>query len=774
MTLTKKFGAILFLFALGSLVGVVAFASFFVGTARDGLYLVAAQLEIGMLQEVEINTLKIRGGEDEARAIQSKLIEGLDVLIATMANGGKTPVRPLVLLTRIPANGSDKAIEDTIRAMQAGMPAPPEDLKVKIRDVQSLWIAIKQPVLTIAEEPAEDPEARAAYETIRTKIDALDAASRVVLIAVGERIIAARERMLATLGSLAGLSFALFALGLWFTKRYISRPIALVETAALRIRGGDFSQRVPVATNDELASLATAMNEMCAEIERSLERYRELFENASDLIFTIDLDGNFRSVNRAGERMSGFSRDELLTMNVREVVPHEQLEKSRGMLDRKLSGEQSTTVYPMQMMTKDGRTVSVEISARLIYENGKPIGIQGMARDITERRRLEEQLWTAQKMEAVGRLAGGIAHEFGNVLTIITGYSALLLGNLKNGDPLRDEAEGIQRAAQRAGSLIRHLLGFSKGQVFRPKVLDLREKIPQIADMLLRLVGEDIQLTAICDPDVGAVRFDPAQLEQVLVNLTLNARDAMPGGGELTICAANGDLTEKTANGSEVVPPGSYVRLTVADTGSGMSRDVLARMFEPFFSTKERGTGLGLSTVFGIVHQSAGSIGAESEVGRGTTFTIFLPRLQHASAAGTKDEAVARVRTGTETVLLVEDEGDVRFLVREMLRSYGYNVIAARDQWQAIQICSQPEPKIHLLLTDVVMPGISGPELAGRVRPYRPDMRVLYMSGHTQDKFESYIEKEEPVDFIQKPLAPEILAAKVREVLDSSRNGSHG
>jgi two-component system cell cycle sensor histidine kinase/response regulator CckA len=566
----------------------------------------------------------------------------------------------------------------------------------------------------------------------------------------------------------------LFFVGLWFSKRYISHPIELIENSARLIRAGDFSQRVPVVSSDEVASLAMTLNDMCAEVERSVERYRELFENASDIVYTMSLDGNFLSINRAGERITGYPREEFLKMNVEQLLPSQQLEVSNQMLKRKLSAEQAVTVYPLQLIRKDGVTTSLEVSTRLIYEGGKPVAVQGMGRDITERRRLEEQLWIAQKMEAVGRLAGGIAHEFGNVLTIISGYCALLLSSLKKDDPLREEVVGIQRAAQRATSLIRHLLGFSKGQVFRPRALDLPETLSQIGGMLHRLIGEDIQLKVHCDAAVGQVRFDPAQFEQVLVNLALNARDAMPSGGQLRIEAVNAELTATTKNGADDLLPGAYVRLRVSDTGIGMAPEVLSKMFEPFFSTKERGTGLGLSTVYGIVQQCAGSIAAESTVGAGTIFTIFLPRLARPAETMIKEEPQLPAAHGSETILLVEDTDDVRMLVCEMLRSHGYNVIAAQDQQQAISICSNNDPRIHLLLTDVVMPEMSGPELVSHVRELRPDMKILYMSGYPEDKFESYIQKNESFEFIQKPLDPPTLGRKVREVLDMPGNAAHG
>jgi len=772
MTLTKKVGSLLLLLTAGSLAGIVAFTLFLSSTAGDGLYLIAALVEQSTLQQLQIQTLRVRDGQDEARDAQGRLIEAYDLLIATMEDGGLHPDRPNVLLNRMPRVGSDLALELVIRAMHEGLPKPSADLKQRITPVRRLWIEIREPLQIIGKRPRDDPDARAAYDVIKPKLDRIDQASRLITLEVTNRIIAARERLLLVLGSIAGLSVGLFFVGLWFSKRYISHPIELIENTARLIRGGDFSQRIPIVSNDEVASLAMTLNDMCAEVERSVERYRELFENASDIVYTVGLNGNFLSINRAGERISGYPREDFLKMNVEQLLLPAQLEVSNQMLERKLSGEQAVTVYPLQFFRKDGTTTSLEISTRLIYEGGKAVAIQGMARDVTERNRLEEQLWIAQKMEVVGRLAGGIAHEFGNVLTIISGYSALLLNSLKKDDPLREEVFGIQRAGQRATSLIRHLLGFSKGQVFRPKALDLPETLSQIGDMLLRLIGEDIQLKVHWDADLGQVRFDPDQFEQVLVNLALNARDAMPSGGQLRIEAVNANLTATTKNGADDLPAGAYVRLRVSDTGTGMTPEVLSKIFEPFFSTKERGTGLGLSTVYGMIQQCTGSIAAESAVGAGTTFTIFLPRLLRPPEVVVPADAQPAVARGSETILLVEDTIDVRMLVCEMLRSHGYNVLAAEDQQQAISICSKNDPLIHLLLTDVVMPKMSGPELVGHVRELRPDMKILYMSGYPADKFESYIRKNEPFEFIQKPLDPPALGRKVREVLDAPRNAA--
>jgi PAS domain S-box-containing protein len=743
-------------------------------TAGGGLYILAATLEHTSLLQMQIHTLAIREDQAAARPQQRRLLKNYDVLIEAMASGGTSPTHPETLLMEMLGTAADTQNERTVAAFHEGLPVPPPELRQRVSGLRNIWLEVKEPLTLIAERPADDPEARAAYDRIKPKLAEMDMASRLVMVSVATRLTSIREQMLVILALIGTLSLGLFLLGLWFTRRYISRPVELVEKAAREISAGNYSQRVPVVGSGEIASLATAMNETCGAVERAVEQYREIFENAGDIMYTMSLDGQFLSVNRAVERIIGYSRDEFLKMNVSQLLPREQLEISEQMRQKKMSGEQALTTYSLQVLHKNGSIVWLEVGTRLIYENARPAAVQGTARNITERRRLEEQLWTAQKMEAIGRLAGGIAHEFGNVLTIISGYSALLQSGLKKNDELQEEVQGIQRASQRATSLVRHLLGFSKGQVFRPKTLDVRLALNEIGDMLRRLIGEDIRLKVVCDTNLGFIRFDPAQLEQVLVNLALNARDAMPSGGEFAVSAGNLDLNESIKNGNDQVGVGRYIRLRVSDTGIGMSADVVSKIFEPFFSTKERGTGLGLSTVYGIVHQSGGSIAAESVPGQGTAFTILLPRVMALTERAPGEDKAPFVAPGSETILLVEDNEDVRLMVCEMLRSQGYNVIVAQDQMQAIFICSQKDRPIDLMLTDVVMPEMSGPQLATQIKSVRPLLPVLYMSGYTQDKFESYARSKEPFEFIQKPLTPEALAAKVREVLDTPRNSAHG
>ncbi len=410
-------------------------------------------------------------------------------------------------------------------------------------------------------------------------------------------------------------------------------------------------------------------------------------------------------------------------------------------------------------------------------KDGEIIGYVGTITDITERkqaeealRQSEEQLRQAQKMEAVGRLAGGVAHDFNNLLMVMRGYGELLLNQLDANDPLRRNAEEIQKAAERATALTQQLLAFSRKQVLQPKVLDLNAVVTEVEKMLRRLIGEDIELTAVLDLALGRVKADPGQIEQIILNLAVNARDAMPQGGRLTLKTANVTLDQAYVRQHLGATPGPYVLLAVSDTGVGMDAETRSHIFEPFFTTKGagKGTGLGLSTVYGIVKQSGGTIWVESAPGRGTTFEIYLPLVEEATANGELHPALPPPTPGgTETILVVEDEMSVRKLAAEFLGSNGYRVLEAQDGAEALQVCEEHRAPIHLLLTDVVMPGMSGRELAVRLVGARPEMKVIYVSGYTDDAIVQHGVREEGTVFLQKPFSLDALARTVREALDS-------
>ena len=424
-----------------------------------------------------------------------------------------------------------------------------------------------------------------------------------------------------------------------------------------------------------------------------------------------------------------------------------------------------------QLVTLDARRIWARIVGHA--ERGASGAVQevhGAFQDVTDRRRLEDQFRQAQKMDAVGQLAGGIAHDFNNMLSVILGYTTLLLLDLAPDDRARGSILEVRKAGERAAELTRQLLAFSRQQMLQPRVLDLRVVVSGLHTMLLRLLGENITLEFVHDKTLGRVLADPGQLEQVLVNLTVNARDAMPGGGHLTVETHNASLDEEYARQHHGVLPGHYVMLAVTDSGCGMDKALLARIFEPFFTTKEqgKGTGLGLSTVHGIVTQSHGHVVVASEPGVGTSFKVFLPRVDAETVSELPEAPIPDTLSGTETILLVEDEEQVRAVVRLILTRNGYEVLEAQNGGEAFLICEQHKGEIHLLLTDVVMPRMSGRELAERVRALRPQLRVLYMSGYTEDSVVRHGVLAAEIAFLQKPIVPVDLLRKLRESLGAA------
>jgi len=401
--------------------------------------------------------------------------------------------------------------------------------------------------------------------------------------------------------------------------------------------------------------------------------------------------------------------------------------------------------------------------------DGSTQGVGTVVIETTERRQLEEQLLQSQKMEAIGRLAGGIAHDFNNILTAIKSYSELLIEDMSASRGRVEDVKEIREAADRAATLTRQLLAFSRQQILRPRVLDLNTTVRDLKSMLVRLIGADIQLNTRLADNLGMLTADPGQLEQILVNLVVNARDAMPGGGRIDIETSDVELDENYSRKHASTPPGSYVMLAVSDTGQGMSREVQDRIFEPFFTTKEKtnGTGLGLSTVYGIVKQSGGSIWVYSEPGRGTTFKIYLPRVDDLADEIAVPAAVTNGRGGMETILLVEDDPSVRQVACRILRRKGYTVVEASNGAQALQRCAEQAREFDLIVTDLVMPEMGGLELAKRIRQTNPDTLILFTSGYTEDAVQRRSFLEPGAAFIEKPFTPARLAQRAREVLDS-------
>jgi two-component system, cell cycle sensor histidine kinase and response regulator CckA len=499
-------------------------------------------------------------------------------------------------------------------------------------------------------------------------------------------------------------------------------------------------------------------------LRASEERYRGLFENANDMVYTLDLDGHFTGINRAGERITGHGRTYLLGRAMEELL-------APGSVIPLGDGEAES--YECEIIHRSGHRVALEVASRSIRVAGRPVGTQAIARDVSQRRALEEQLRQAQKMEAVGQLAGGVAHDFNNLLTAITGYSEFALGRLEEGGDtkLRSNIEEIKRSAARASALTRQLLAFSRKQILQPKLLRFDELVSGLDAMLRRLIGEHIEIVTVYGPDLGFVKADPGQLEQVIVNLVVNARDAMSEGGRLTVETANATLDEAAAHAHEGAAPGEYVTMSVSDTGEGIDPETVKRIFEPFFTTKEKGkgTGLGLATVYGIVQQSGGFVVVESRPGHGAALRVYLPRLEgEVAPAEPEPEIQPALATGTETVLLVEDEAVVRDLLREVLETSGYALLEAHDGVYALELAASHPGTIDLLLTDVVMPKMSGRELAERFRAQRPGMKVLYTSGYTDGVIAESGVLEPGTEFLQKPFSFAELTQKVRSVLDST------
>jgi two-component system cell cycle sensor histidine kinase/response regulator CckA len=515
-----------------------------------------------------------------------------------------------------------------------------------------------------------------------------------------------------------------------------------------------------------LAVDVTARVEAERALRRSEARYRDLFENAGDLIAMVDVESRLTMVNEAFVRTLGYTRDELIGRPLRELVPpewHERLEAAR---DRKIDDDVEGTTYEHELVAKDGHRIQVEVASRVIEVDGQPVGVEAICRDITERRQLEEQLRQAQRLEAIGRLAGGIAHDFNNLLTVISGYADALL---EEGDPAsRRELKEIAAAAERATILTRQLLAFSRRQVLQPRVLDLNEVVDGIMPMLTRLIGEDIDLVTALDPGLEHVLADPNQIEQVLLNLVLNARDAMPQGGKLTIATTNTELDESYVAEHPEARLGRHATLSVSDNGVGMDAGTVARVFEPFFTTKPvgTGTGLGLSTVYGIVKQSGGNTWIYSEPGRGSTFKVYLPAANEPLATVGRDRPEIATPTGSETILIVEDEDAVRTLAADMLRARGYTVHATGSAEEALRLAADGDEPIDLLLTDLVMPEMNGRDLAAKILETIPDVRVLFMSGYADEAVTRNGALEAGAAYLEKPFSGRDLARMVRDALD--------
>ena len=496
--------------------------------------------------------------------------------------------------------------------------------------------------------------------------------------------------------------------------------------------------------------------------------YATLVEHAPVGIYRSTPDGKFLAVNTALVHLLGYgSAEDVLHLNLSRDVYADPAERQR-LLDRDTYTDREYDEVEATWKRKDGRLLTVQLSVRAVRNGARQVEYyETFVRDITEQRRLQAQLVQSQKMEAVGRLAGGIAHDFNNLLTVITTSCELLLEDLAPADPKREDVEQVRKAADGAAALTRQLLAFSRQQVLTPQIVDLGDVVAGVEKMLRRVIGEDVDLVTVLGPDAGAVKADVGQLEQVLMNLAVNARDAMPTGGKLTIETANVEHDPDYAREQEAAAVRGFVMLAVSDTGTGMDEATKARIFEPFFTTKElgKGTGLGLATVYGIVRQSGGFIWVYSEPGMGTTFKIYLPQVDAVAEAGAATAAPGTSRRGSETVLLVEDAAAVRAVTHQALARQGYTVLDAPNGAEALRIAASHPGPIHLLLTDVVMPGLSGRQLSDQLALLRPDTKVLYTSGYTDDAVVRHGVLESGIAYLQKPFTVDSLARKVREVL---------
>jgi PAS domain S-box-containing protein len=529
---------------------------------------------------------------------------------------------------------------------------------------------------------------------------------------------------------------------------------------------GEGAKRRPVRTVGAVQDVTDQR-----EAEEALRLFRRAADLATDAIYWLDSDGALVYVNEAACRSLGYTREELLRLTVWDVDPvHSREEWERSW--RNLEEQRDPNATPLRTMhrRRDGTLFPVEVQAQHLELSDGAIKV-AYVREITERDRLEAQLRQAQKMESVGRLAGGVAHDFNNLLTAISGNVELALLDLRPTDPLYELLIEVHRAADSAANLTRQLLAFSRKQVIDPRVVNLNGIVDELQKMLKRLMREDVDVHVRLDPGLWQTKVDRGQLEQVLVNLAVNARDAMPHGGTLTLETGNATLDEAYTRTRSYVIPGEYVMLAVTDTGTGMDEQAKAHLFEPFFTTKEhgKGTGLGLAMVYGAVKQNRGSIEVESEPGRGTTFRIYLPRVVAAPDPLPVPSPTMRLPGGTETILLVEDEEKVRAVAVGLLRRLGYTVIASSCATEALSAVRELTGPLHLLVTDVVLPGMNGRILAQQVEALRPGTKVLYTSGYSEDVVIHHGVLDPGIEFVPKPYSIDLLARRVREVLDARR-----
>lgn len=540
-----------------------------------------------------------------------------------------------------------------------------------------------------------------------------------------------------------------------------SIPLFIVGAALGGLGVGLWYQRRVKDLHREIARLRQTEEELQQSERRFFTAFRSSPEGMS---ITTLKDGRYIEANDVFLRILGYQREELIGKTSAELGIWARPADRDDMIQRLTRGELVREIE-LRARAKSGQTRQVLLSLETIRLQDE-LCLLASLRDVTEQKQLEEQLRQAQKMEAVGRLSGGVAHDFNNLLMLMMGYSELILQRLPMADPNRKTVEHILDAGRRASEVTRQLLAFSRRQVLQTKVVELNTVVRDAQKLLQRLLGEDIELDLRLDPQAGCVTADPGQLIQVIMNLAVNSRDAMPDGGRLAIETANAVIDEAFAQAHRPQNPGAYVMLLVGDTGSGMDEHTQRHLFEPFFTTKEvgKGTGLGLSTVYGIVKQSGGFVWVESGLGEGTIFRIYFPQVAKSRVQDGKVELPSEVPGGSETILIAEDEAPLRAMTREFLEMAGYRVLEANDGHEAIQIAERHKEPIHMLLTDVVMPKLKGPALAQKVRELRAGIRVLYVSGYTDNHLLQSLLHEEKTGFLQKPYSRHALLSEVRNL----------
>lgn len=538
---------------------------------------------------------------------------------------------------------------------------------------------------------------------------------------------------------------------------------------ALQRANANLESRVNERTAQLEATNASLRQEMAERhnAEAKARRLAALVASSEDAVIGKDLEGTITDWNQGAERLYGYTADEVIGWHSSMLLPADRLDELARVADEVCRGEM-VLPYETIRRRKDGSEVPVSVRMSPIKENGAIVGISTVSRDLTHVKKLEERLRQSQKLESIGQLAGGVAHDYNNLLTIINGYSEMLLSTRKLDPNSRELVDEIRRAGTKAASLTQQLLAFSRRQVLQPVDVDLNELVGHIEKTLGRLIGGNVHLATMLAPRLERVMVDPGQFQQVLVNLVMNAQEAMPQGGKLTLETANVELDDAYSQMHPEVWPGPYVLLAVSDTGRGMDEKTQAHLFEPFFTTKEfgKGIGLGLATIHGIVKQSGGHIAVYSELGRGTTFKIYLPVIDRRRKPERSHPERLASRRGAETILLVEDEDAVRNMTRMALRQSGYTVLEASHGGEAVRLAESYKGPIHLLLSDVVMPELGGQLLAERLTEVRPAIKVMFISGYTDNAVFRHGVLAEGVDFLQKPFSPGALARKVREVLD--------